>query len=232
MKKLDIGDPNATMIAGYFEDAFGVPPSQRTTRAVDGTYYPAINSTALRVVWAAERAVLFCDGHVDMDSDLAMVFKTAIQQDPLRCEVMHLIYQAESGFRFLDPSEVAPILQIACQTQSTEFVAPILQHYQSELYYFEESSLVMAMDNLAEYKRISFTVQDYQDYYRIALQGQALDHDQLRSKLDAFVQSKARQPSLADRLGHAEEVSRSRSDSLHRLGQAEIETPAHDERSL
>ena len=39
MKKLDIGDPNATMIAGYFEDAFGVPPSQRTTRAVDGTYY-------------------------------------------------------------------------------------------------------------------------------------------------------------------------------------------------
>lgn len=39
MKKLDIGDPNATMIAGYFEDAFWVPPSQRTTRAVDGTYY-------------------------------------------------------------------------------------------------------------------------------------------------------------------------------------------------
>lgn len=133
MNKLDIGDPNATMIAGYFEDAFGVPPSQRTTRAIDDTYYPAINSTALRVVWAAERAVLFCDGHVDMDSDLAMVFKTAIQQDPLRCEVMHLIYQAESGFRFLDPSEVAPILQIARQTQSTEFVAPILQHYQSEL---------------------------------------------------------------------------------------------------
>ena len=32
MNKLDIGDPNATMIAGYFEDAFGVPPSQRTTR--------------------------------------------------------------------------------------------------------------------------------------------------------------------------------------------------------
>ena len=90
----------------------------------------------------------------------------------------------------------------------------------------------MAMDNLAEYERISFTVQDYQGYYRIALQGQALDHDQLRSKLDAFVQSKARQPSLADRLGHAEEVSRSRSDSLHRLGQAEIETPAHDEQSL
>ena len=83
MNKLDIGDPNATMIAGYFEDAFGVPPSQRTTRAIDDTYYPAINSTALRVVWAAERAVLFCDGHVDMDSDLAMVFKTAIQQDPL-----------------------------------------------------------------------------------------------------------------------------------------------------
>ena len=27
------------------------------------------------------------------------------------------------------------------------------------------------MDNLAEYERISFTVQDYQGYYRIALQG-------------------------------------------------------------
>lgn len=90
----------------------------------------------------------------------------------------------------------------------------------------------MAMDNLAEYERISFTVQDYQGYYRIALQGQALDHDQLRSKLDAFVQSKARQPSLADRLGHAEESSRSRLDSLRKLGQAEIEAPAHDERSL
>ena len=39
MKKLDIGDPNATRIAGYFEDDVGGPPSQRTTRAVDGSYY-------------------------------------------------------------------------------------------------------------------------------------------------------------------------------------------------
>ena len=49
MKKLDIGDPNATMIAGYFEAAFGVPPSQRTTRAVDGTYYPAINLSLIHI---------------------------------------------------------------------------------------------------------------------------------------------------------------------------------------